>query len=160
MPSRPDAWPDSGLALFAELAGNPGRIGLAVGGSPGQHTLGPLADALKLDIVSVGRILTGPAKPATADTVRTLLREAQIIEDTDVLFSPEIGIDPLAWLRDSCKRHPVFMRWPGALGDGIATYSAPGRRDHYERRLADAVVLRPITQVFPDESPYRIERIP
>ena len=74
MPLTPDVWPDSGLAPIAELAGNPGRSRLVVGGSSGRHTLQPLAEALKLDIVSAGRVLARPAMPATADTVRDLSR--------------------------------------------------------------------------------------
>jgi len=49
--------------------------------------------------------------------------------------------------------------WRGDITNNRARYSAPGRPDHYDERLADVVVLRPRITRFPDEVPYDIERI-
>jgi len=156
----PKAWPESGRALFAELADAPGRMALVVGADASDKVLNLLAVALETQVISAGSLLTGSETPPTVATIRRLLDGARIIDDTDFLFTPEVAFDPLAWLRDIAKRHPTFMRWPGAINDGIATYSETGRRDHYEQRVTNAVLLYPSERAFPDQSPYRIERIP
>jgi hypothetical protein len=142
---------------MAELRSSPGRIALVTGQTT-VDPLRPLAEALGLEITSVGRRLTvNETAPAA---VREILGEAILIDDADILMAPQLNLDPLALLRDLSRRHPVVLNWPGAIRGGEATYSEHGRRDHYQRRLVDAVILHPMARQFPDQPAYRLERIP
>lgn len=159
MMSRP-RWPDVATQLFAELASSPGRLALVVGPDGAGELLRPLSEALDLEITSAGRVLTQGEKPPTAESARALLAEARLIDDADILFAPELALDPLGLVRDLARRHPVVLNWPGTIAGGEGAYSEPGRRDHYQRRLADAVILYPVAQHFPDQPPYNVRRIP
>ena len=152
-------WPGQARALADELASSPGRIALVVGATS-EDPLRPLADALGLEVISAGRVLTSTSEPPTAASVRSALREARLIDDAGILFEPELALDPIALLRDLSKRHPLVLNWPGTVKGDEVSYSEPGRRDHYQRRITNAVILHPMPRQFPDQSPYRIERIP
>ena len=159
-PSGVSAWPEAGIALLRELSGAPGRIVLVEGAAEIDHALDPLAEAWGEAVVSAGRLLTESNDPPTARSVSTLLAEAVLIDDAEILFTPELALDPLALLRDLSRRHPAVMCWPGKIREGDAFFSEPGRRDHYQQRLSNAVILRPVQRQFPDQHPYLIDRIP
>lgn len=86
--------------------------------------------------------------------------EARVLQDIDVLFAPQLGLQPLAVLGRIAKRSPLLAVWSGCLTGGRLTYSRPGRPDHFDAPARDLVVLRPLTTNFPDEVPYAIERYP
>lgn len=154
-----NSWPVAARELMNELASSPGRMALVAG--PGaKELLWALGDALGAQITSAGRELTSTEGPPNPASVRKALGDAILIDDADILLAPELRTDPLALLRDLSRRHPVILNWPGTIQDSEATYSAPGRRDHYQRRLRDAVILRRMDRQFPDQPAYRLERIP
>src|SRR5579883_2349412 len=137
-------WPEAAMSLLAELGAAPGRLALVVGSEPDRGPLDAFARALDVPVVSVGRTLTEhPAPPASPSAFALdRLATATLLDDTDILFTPELQIDPLLLLRDLGRRYPRIMRWPGTIQGGRATYSEPGRRDHHEWPISDAIVLR------------------
>lgn len=83
-----------------------------------------------------------------------------MLTDLDVLFWPDLQLDPIGLLRRLSADGPVIAVWPGRVSGGRVSYSEPGRPDHYDEPLRDALLLRPIHVTFPDEAPYELERIP
>jgi hypothetical protein len=144
--------------LWAELESSRGRLALVVGGDA-ESRLGPLADALKLDVVSVGYALTTREVPPDHHEIAASLADARLLDRLEVLFSPELRIDPIDLLKNLSRVAPRIATWPGDVSGGRATFSRPGRREYYDRVLKDAVILRPRPRRFPDEPPYAIERI-
>lgn len=150
---------DSPEALRNELARHPGRLAL-VCGSGAEQTAEVLAVALGGLPMHVGQELTRGEPPEDPKRVEAGLASSMVYLDCEILFDPELRIDPLQLFRALARRAPRFAVWPGRIEGRRAIYSEPGRRDHYDGHLTDALVLRPRVTVFPDEVPYTIERIP
>jgi hypothetical protein len=121
--------------------------------------LDALAAAVARPVFSVGKLLTESDTPPDSSSVVTMLGNAELLDDTDILFAPELNLDPLILLRELARRSPRIMAWPGQVSGRRATYSAPGRRDYYAREISDAIILRPVPYRFPDEAPYSVKRI-
>jgi hypothetical protein len=151
-------WPAMANKLWAELESSRGRLALVVGGQA-DSSLKPLAEELRLDVVSVGFILTSGDAPPDSHEIQASLADARLLDHLGILFSPELRVDPIGLLRRLSRTLPRIAAWPGEVDGDRATFSRPGRRDYYERILDDAVILRPHERRFPDEPPYGIERI-
>lgn len=152
--------PNLGTALRHELAMSPGRIALLLAPPSDDGAMRPLAQAWSEPIVSAGDALTETDQPPTPGSVMARVHRAALLNDIEILFDPELALDPIVLLRGISRRHPTVWQWPGEVVGPEALYSQPGRRDHYQGRLSDAVILRFIPSYFPDEPPYRIERVP
>ena len=114
---------------------------------------------LGLEVVRLGRALADRPQPPSVADVESACGDATVITDLDVLLWPEMHIAPLQLLAARARRRPTIAVWPGHIAGGRATYSAPGRPDHHDIPLRDAIVLRPRGTRFPDEVPFTIERI-
>jgi hypothetical protein len=136
----------------------PGRLALLTDGQ--QDKMEMLAQSLGKSILLVGRVLTESQHAPNKSEILAQLNEAMLLDDTDILFWPELQLDPLRLIQDLSRRAPRIARWPGSIQATRATYSTPGRRDYYEAKLSNAVILRPRRTSFPDEIPFFIERIP
>lgn len=149
-------WPEDGQALWAELAAARGRIALTQ--DPGiAEAMGELVGA---EPCRAGSVLAAFPDPPDAAAVATALRGSRVLLDLEVLFDPELQLDPLRLLHDlSAAAGGSLACWPGEIRDRAAAYSRPGRRDRYRGTLNNAVVLRPAAVFFPDETPFTVERI-
>jgi hypothetical protein len=153
-------WPESAGLLLAEISRTPGRLALAVDDRD-RIVTGALALYLGANVWHAGSRLLDDGVPQDDRDITTRLTLAgPVIDDLDLLFwRPWLDLDPLALMRTVARLRPgVVFTWPGTIEQDQAIYSSPGRRDYYQGRLSDAVVLRPVVTVFPDEQPYRIER--
>lgn len=153
-------WPESGKLLLSELAKSSGRLALTVDDPEGQVTAA-FASELGVDVWHAGTRLLDTRPPETdSEAIDRLAAAGPVVDDLDLLFwQPWLRLDPLGVLRSVVRRRPgVLFAWPGELVDGVISYSRPGRRDWFEARLSDTVVLRPVPTVFPDERPYETER--
>ena len=138
---------DSGRATFALLVGD---------GS--EHLLGEVATARGIQVASVGQVVTIDHPNGWMEP-EPVLRGCRALRDLEVLFSPEILVDPLRLLRSMAKRNSLVAVWPGTIVDRQATFSEQGRRDHYEATLSfDALVIRTSAATFPDQAPFEVER--
>lgn len=50
--------------------------------------------------------------------------------ELDILFEPELGLDPLALLRRCSRLVPLIALWPGTFVDGALAYAVPAHA-HY-----------------------------
>jgi len=153
------SWPQVGWELLAELATDPGRLALIAGNSLDGYNLAlRLARDLGLDIVWLGAAVSALPGPPSEGQLYQAVGEAELVADVDLLFSADLGIDPLGFLAQLARRRPTVAVWPGEVVAGRARYSVPGRPDHFDRSLPDAIVLRPRPVRYPDEVPFSLER--
>lgn len=154
-------WPDAGHALLAELAAARDRIALIAAATltAADRLVERLREDLNLTVVPLGQALADRKEPPTADEIAVACANATVLTDIDLLFWPASHVQALPFLTARGRRHPTIAVWPGQIADGRATYSAPGRPDHNDVAVRDVIILRPCTTRFPDEVPFRSERI-
>lgn len=145
--------------LMNELATNPGRLALVVDGENGEGLVTRLAALADEPVTLVGAVIVQDP-PITGESFERRLSDSSILADIEILFEPNLEIDPIQLLRNLARRKPRVALWPGQIAGGLASYSELGRGDWYGSRLENAIVLRPTASQFPDEVPYTVERIP
>jgi hypothetical protein len=148
-PDIGDIWRilDDGRASLALIVG-PDATDLAKG----------LAGTRAHDLSRVGLILS--ADDESWREPERALRLCQVLIDLDILFSPEILIDPMRLLTRLARRHSVVAVWPGEISGGVASYSEPGRRDRFESEVPDdALVVRTKATTFPYEANFEVESV-
>ena len=150
-------WPQAARDLVRELGAHPGRIALICGPNDARQTAALISEAADIPLVRVGQQLT--AEDGVRDPTAVLSGTGCLL-DLDILFWPELRIDPINALHALARRSVVLAVWPGTIERRWARYSVPGRRDYFEAELNDTIVLRPRPQRFPDQVPYEVERIP
>jgi hypothetical protein len=154
-------WPTAGHALLDELTRAPGRVALIAGDAAEVDGLvHRLGSDLAIGAVSVGSALADRPQRPTATDIDTACGDATILSDLDLMLWPALHVPLLSFIASRSRRWPTITVWPGDIVNRRATYSAPGRPDHHDAALHDVIVLRPRPTRFPDEVPYRIERIP
>lgn len=89
----------------------------------------PFAKALNRAIPSLGRSLHECEEPPPAAVVLHLLEGADLIDDVDIFFAPELVLDRLSLFRNLARRRPCVIHWPGEIRGRRATYSEAGRMD-------------------------------
>ncbi len=153
------AWPEAGRMLVDELV-RTGNVGLITGpGGAVEGTLARLRNDLGLSCVSIGETLSRRQDAPAIGDIDSILGDAVILTDIDLLFAPPLHINVLALLGRRGRRCATIAVWPGVISGRRAVYSIAGRGDHQDVALANALVLRPIPTRFPDEVPFEIERI-
>ena len=144
--------------LWAYLRGSPGTFALTVG----EASLGAmehLSSHWSTPLTSVGHLLTIEHEDGWK-TPEQVLQNRSLLVGVEVMFWPEVAVDPLRLLRSLASRHPVVAAWPGKLTNGRAIFSEPGRPDYYDNPAPrGTVVLHARAATFPDELPYTVERI-
>ena len=138
---------DEGTANLALIVG-PDSVELATN----------LALSRGLEVGNVGILLTSENE-AWNEPERSL-RDCRVLVNLDVVLSREILINPMRLLARLARRHTIVAVWPGEISDRVASYSEPGRRDHFESQVPDeALVVRTKTTTFPDQASFELERI-
>lgn len=154
------SWPDAFDELVRELRTSRGRPALVDCASP--HAAGALARlADRIEAVSVGQVVARcEATPSVSKLLAGVPAQPTLLLDIDVLFAPALKVEVLALLRRVAQRTPLIVAWPGQIGVTRLSYSLPGRLDHFDEPARDLLILRPVATEFPDEIPYRLERLP
>ncbi len=149
-------------AVVDELRHARGRLAIVADSGGAGDVLERFAAVIGSPVARVGRLLAECGPPPTERCIRERLTNRHVISDIEVLFwRPCLDLDPLALFRRLARSGPpVIIHWPGRIDGRRARFSAPGRADHYDAPLSDALVLRPRPVSFPDEVPYDLERVP
>lgn len=145
--------------MLDELRGSRGRIALVVGDAA-SDVARRIAEAWGTEVMCVGRVLTSGDRPPTREEVLRAFDTGEVFDEIEILFSPELALDPIDALRSMARMRPRLCVWPGTIAGRRAAFSLPGRGDRCDEQLADVVVLRARDTVFPDETPFEVERIP
>ena len=61
------------------------------------------------------------------------------LANTDILFSPEYGLDVIKLLLQVGRNQRLYVQWPGEITGEKLTYSEPGRFDFKEYNIKDYV---------------------
>jgi hypothetical protein len=147
------------MALSAELSASPGRFGLIEAAPTAGEVIGELELELRTSRCSVGARLTAHSDPPSSHDIEGLLMRNRLLVDIEVLFAPQLAVDPVALLRRLARiSKPRLALWPGRLAGGRAQFSEPRREDHYDRPIDDVLILRPLSRSFPDQPCFEIER--
>jgi hypothetical protein len=156
-----DVWPTAGHALLDELGAARGRVALITAAAPADadDLVARLGTDIGVDVVRLGLVLADRPQPPSLADVESACGDATVITDLDILLWPVMNIAPLQLMSARARRRPTIAVWPGHISGARASYSSPGRPDHHDIPLRDAVVLRPRGTRFPDEVPFTIERI-
>src|SRR5207247_118914 len=96
-------------------------------------------------------------RPPAPEEIEAALQGSHVFLDCEVLFDVQLRVNPIQLFRRLARRHPFFLHWPGEIRGNTFSYSRPGRPDHYEENVQDAMVLRSNKSAFPDEFPFTIE---
>jgi hypothetical protein len=147
------------ISLPGGLVWKPGPVLLIVGDGA-DRVASLIAERAGSSVVSVGsRAAHALAHGGNIDPAK-LLEDGSVFADLDVLFwEPGLHADVAAILSRAARSRPVAVIWPGAVTGGVVSYSEPGRKDFYEKRLDDVIVLRPKVDSYPDEPPYTMELV-
>lgn len=111
-------------------------------------------------VVSVGEVATTVNEPELLASTIPLHGASVLLVDTEVLFSPELELDPIELFRQLSNHRALFVLWPGRFASGRLIYSRPGRGDYFDQAARDLLILRPTESVFPDEAPFELEYYP
>lgn len=145
--------------LVRELASLPGRFALIEESVGVEDATAECERMLDTTRCSVGGLLAEESDPPSPRRIEQVLAPHALLVDIDVLFAPQLRVDPVALLRRLARSKPPRVAvWPGLLQGRRASYSEPAKADHYERTLDDVLVLRPSERMFPDEPCFAIER--
>jgi hypothetical protein len=146
-------------SLTLELSASPGRFGLIESRPGADEVIDEWEQMLGTTRCSVGRRLTSLPEPPSSHRIEALLRPDPLLVDIEILFTPELAVDPLTLLRRLARTSsPRVALWPGSLAAGRARFSEAQREDHYDRPVEDVIILRPVSRAFPDEPCFEIER--
>ena len=155
------AWPVDGYALVDELRAHRDRLCLVTETEVTDVCLAALSELFGAPVTPVGREITKVHRSWSGDEVERYLTAATLLCDLDILFwRPGFDVDVLRLLRRLARNKPIVAAWPGEIVGDRAMYSRLGRRDSYEGKLADVIVLRPRPRRFPDQTPFDVEHIP
>ena len=154
------AWPQGGLTVWDELAQGAGRFALIVGRDV-EETASKLAEVRAVPVCHVGALLAASFERAPRPReVEKALEGQSVLVDTQVLFDPLLQLNPLALLRQLARSGgPLMAQWPGDVGGAVASCGQEGRPGRFRQILDDCLVLRPISTLFDDETPFTIERL-
>ncbi|MYC68649.1 MAG: hypothetical protein F4X12_20225 [Acidobacteriia bacterium] len=148
-----------------ETLRQPGAVALVGVGPDGRAeglaVLNELGRALATAPVSVTEVGLAGAAAGTWQELLGRLKGRPLLYDLEALcWEPWLFLDVRRFLLLLARQVGVIALWPGRVGEGVATFSASGRRDHVRVELAGMSVLRPVPTRFPDEVPFEIERAP
>ena len=86
-------------SLIQELSASPGRFVLIEARAGADEVIGEWEQMLDTTRCSVGGRLTYLPEPPSSNRIEALLRPDPLLVDTEILFAPELAVDPLALLR-------------------------------------------------------------
>ena len=92
------------------------------------------------------------------DVAREATGDVLAIDNIELLFHPDLAVDPLRLLLALSRHRVVVATWPGILDGATLTYAEPGHPEHrrYQRPACAIVTLSPAPAVVP-ASPGRGE---
>jgi len=114
-------------------------------GAGKSRLLALIAKEYSTEIFSIGielseRLIDQPSRRrpvVAADQVVDQIRQAgnsriTLIDNIEILFLPELKIDPLKLLQDSARNRVIVVAWPGTVNDDKLEFAKP---DHPEYRV-------------------------
>jgi hypothetical protein len=82
--------------------------------------------------------------PSVLDEIIDTYKEDEkplIFDNIELLFSPELELEPLSLLEDAGRRSVIIAAWPGALQNGSLSYAEPGYKEYKTYRNFDSFTV-------------------
>ncbi len=143
------------------------RLVLVVDG-PGDDASGLIAEfgsglvtrVANLGLVVAEKLLNLPARHrpvAAADAAADLIRDSEpgrpsLLTHLQLLFLPELKLDPLKLLSDSARSRVVVAAWPGEWSGSSLRYAVPSHPEFREYHNPDCLVVEATPSSTKDRS--------
>jgi ABC-type branched-subunit amino acid transport system ATPase component len=75
----------------------------------------------------------------TENIVENVKKEIRLLDNIEILFDPELKLDPLRLLKNISRNYPMVVAWNGTVNNGYLTYAEPDHREY--RRYPDGELL-------------------
>jgi hypothetical protein len=106
------------------------------------------AEVLNLNLRLSEQLLDVPRKERPVQTARMVadLLDATsgdplFVDNLEILFSPDLGLDPLRVLQQSSRNRTIVATWAGTHRNGTLTYAASGHPEARSYQDVDAVIV-------------------
>lgn len=64
-----------------------------------------------------------------------------LVDNTEILFDPELKLDPMKSLLELSRSNTVVAVWSGMVKAGVLFYAKPGRREYYRGQIGDLEII-------------------
>jgi len=82
--------------------------------------------------------------PSFLDEIRDTYQKDEkplIFDNIELLFSPELELEPLSLLEEAGRNSLLITAWPGALQNGTLSYAEPGYKEYRSYRDFDSFTV-------------------
>ena len=100
---------------------------------------------LNLELSALLREVTEKERPyRVQEYLRELLSDKQgilLIDNTEILFDPELNLDPVKSLEVLSRFNSVVSVWSGSVKDGFLSYAEPGHREYFRGPIGEFEIV-------------------
>ena len=100
---------------------------------------------LNLELSALLREVTEKERPyRVQEYLRELLSDKQgilLIDNTEILFDPELNLDPVKSLEVLSRFNSVVSVWSGSVKDGFLSYAEPGHREYFRGSMGEFEIV-------------------
>ncbi len=75
------------------------------------------------------------------DLVRAADGAAVVLDNIELLFDPELAVDPLRLLQGLARERAIVVAWPGTFDGMTLTYAKPGHPESRRYSQPDAIIV-------------------
>ena len=83
------------------------------------------------------------AVPRVLDDLIGRDRPLVLLDNTELLFDPTLGQDPLALLQGASRNRTIVAAWNGTVDNGYLSYAEPGHPEYRRYPQAGLVIVLP-----------------
>lgn len=144
------------IVCAADRAGSLYERLVLVVGSAGTGKTAALLDVARrtgysyvnLNLTLSQRLLEVPvaSRPFRApDLLDDLVEEIDgsvLLDNLELLFNPELELQPLNWLRRTSRNRTIVATWNGVVEQGHLTYAVQGHPEYCRETVGDVVIVR------------------
>ncbi|MBN2392490.1 MAG: BREX-3 system P-loop-containing protein BrxF [Anaerolineae bacterium] len=76
------------------------------------------------------------------DIVRQMMPGPLLVSRIDLLFDPDLHLDPLRLFCQVGRRMPLIVAWPGSYARDVLMYAVPEHAHYREWRRPDAIIVQ------------------
>lgn len=86
-----------------------------------------------------------------ADLIDEKGGDTVLVDNVELLFSPELKQDPLRLLQSLSRNRTIVAAWPGVLEGGQLLYAEPSHPEHRRYSKPEATIIPTVTAQVPSE---------